>query len=150
MDVIVSHFSGVTIFTQFFKLTFPICSTILCMPISTVFFLVFPTWGSHSHFVRVRYMTRGPIGTSIVCFGSPSHFLPYINNQPYLCFLFLIGWYTYIKFCIICGSYIFTIARNFFSISAPSEVCSLVSIGVRPFYITSSLLSYFWFEFSYF
>jgi hypothetical protein len=112
-------------------------------------FLKFPTWVFHSHFVEVRYMTRGPIRRSIVCFSSFSRFLPYINSPPYLCFLFLSGWYTYNKSCIRGDSYISMITRNFFNISVTSEMCSLVSIGVGPLYITS-WFSCFWFRFSYF
>ncbi len=76
------------------KLTILVCLTIICTPIPIVFFSGFPTCGFHSHFVEVKYTTRGPIGRNVVCFGSPSHFSPYSNNPPYLCFPFLGEWYT--------------------------------------------------------
>ncbi len=41
---------------------------ILCMPIPTIFFSSFPMWGYHSHFIGVKYMTRGPIGRNVVYF----------------------------------------------------------------------------------
>jgi hypothetical protein len=34
-------------------------------------------------------MIGGPIGKNIVCFSSPSHFSPYSNSPPYLCFPFV-------------------------------------------------------------
>jgi hypothetical protein len=141
------------VFVWFFGSTFPICLMILHMYIPIAFFLGFSTWGFHIHFVEIKYMTRGPIGRSVVCFGSFSHFLPYIKNPPYLCFPFFSKWYTYSKSQIKCGFYVFTIAIGVISIntlSAISEVCSLVSLGVGPLCITSSWLFYFQFEFSYF
>jgi hypothetical protein len=132
-------------FHWLFGLALPICLMIICVPIPIVFFPSFPTWGFHSHLVRVRYMTGGPIGRSIICFGSLSCFLFYSNNPPYLCFPFFSELYTYSRFYIKCGSYIFTIAKGvinnrFFSVT--NKVRSLVSLGVGPFYITSSWLFY--------
>ncbi len=109
-------------------------------------FLGFLTWGFHNHFVEIMYMTRAPIGRSIVCSGSFSHFSHYSSNPPYLCFPFLSKWYTYSKSQIKCGSYVFTIiirVININTLSAISEVCSLVSLGVRPLCITSSWPFYF-------
>jgi hypothetical protein len=149
----VSHFSRITIFTRFFGSALPICLMIIHTPIPIVFFPSLPTWGSHSHFVEIKYMTRGPIGRSVVCSSSPLHFSPYNSSTPYLCFPFLDRWYTYNMSHIICGFYVFTIARgviNIKSFNAVSEVCSLVSSRVGPFYITSSLFFYSWFGFSYF
>jgi hypothetical protein len=123
------------------------------MPIPIVFFSGFPTWGSHSHLVEVRYTTGGPIARNVVCFGSPSRSSLYNNNPPYLCFPFLGKWYTYSWSRIKCGSYVISVEGriiNMKSFSANSEVCSLVSLGVRPFYIIFSWFSYFQFGFSYF
>jgi hypothetical protein len=132
--VLVSHFLRVTIFVWFSKLTFPIHSTILCTPIPIIFFSSFSTWGSHSHFVGVRYTIGGPIEKNTICFSSPLHFSPYNNSPPYLCFPFVGGWYTYNRFCINCGSYFFTIATWIFNIktfNATSEVCNLVFTRVN-------------------
>jgi hypothetical protein len=126
---------------------------ILCTPILTVFFLDFLTWRSYSHFVGVRYIIGGHIGRNVVYSGSLWCSLPYINNTPYLCFPFLGGWYTYSKSHVKCRSCVFTIAGGVISIksfSATNEVCNLVSLRVKPFYIISSWLSYSWFSFSYF
>jgi hypothetical protein len=123
------------------------------MPIPTLFFLGFPTWGSHSHFVGIRCMIRGSIRRSIIYSGSLSRSSPYNSSTPYLCFPFLGGWYTYNRSCIRCGSYIFMITGRVINIrffSAANEMCSLVSSGVGPLYITSSRLSYSRFGFSYF
>jgi hypothetical protein len=147
------HFFKVTILTQFFGLTFFIYLIILCMPIPIIFFLGVLTWGFHSHFVRVRYMTRGPIGRNFVYYGSPLHSLPYSNNSPSLCFPFVGGLYTYSRSHIRCGSYFFTIVAKLFNIRVfcvVGEVCSLVSIRVGPLYITSSWLFDSQLGFSYF
>ncbi len=77
------------IFVWFFKSNFPICSMLLHMPIPTILFSGFLTWGFHSHFVKVRYMTWGLVGRSIVCFGSPLCFSPYIATDPTCVFLFV-------------------------------------------------------------
>ncbi len=45
-------------------------------------FSSFLTWGCHSHFVRVKYTTRGPIKKNIVSFNSPLHSSPYITSHP--------------------------------------------------------------------
>jgi len=68
-----------------------------------MFFPGFLTWGFHSHFVKVRYTIRKPIGRSVVYSSSPILSSPYSNNSPYLCFPFLGGWYTYSIYCIKCG-----------------------------------------------
>jgi hypothetical protein len=47
----------------------------------------------------------GPIGRSVVCFGSFSCFLFYNTSPLYLCFPFVSRWYTYSKFYIKCDSY---------------------------------------------
>jgi hypothetical protein len=60
--LLVATFKSCTVFIWFFRSTFPICSTILCTPILTVFFLGFSTWGFHSHFVEVWYTIGGPLG----------------------------------------------------------------------------------------
>jgi hypothetical protein len=122
-------------------------------PIPTIFFLSFPTWGSHIHFVKIRYITRRPIRRKVVCSNSLSRSPPYSNNPPYLCCPFVGGWYTYSKSYIRRGFYFFTIVRGIFNIgdfSAANEVCSLISTGVGPLYIISSWLSYFQLKFSYF
>jgi len=147
----INHFSKIMIFTRFFGLTLPICSMILHMSIPIVFFLGFLTWGSHSHFVDIRYMTRGPIGRNVVYSNSLSRFSPYSSSTPYLCFPFLGKWYTCSKSCVRCGSYVFMITKGIINIrssNAANKVCSLVSLRVGPFYITSSWLSYSWLRFS--
>ncbi len=72
------------VFIWCLKLVFPICLTMLCTPIPIVFFSCFLTWGSHSHFIGVRYTTRGPIMRNIVCFSSFLPLSPYNNNPPYI------------------------------------------------------------------
>jgi hypothetical protein len=146
------HFFKVTVFFQYFGSIFLIYLTILCMPIPIIFFLGFLTWAFHSHFVEVKYMTRGPIGRSVVYSNSPLRFFPYNNNSPYLCFPFE-KWYEYSRFRIRCGFYFFMIVARLFNIrvfSIVGEVCSLVSIKVGPFYFISSWLFYSEFRFSYF
>jgi hypothetical protein len=141
------------IFIWFFKSDFPICSMILHMPMSIEFYLGFLTWGSHCHFVEIRYMTRGPIGKNVVCFNPPSRSSPYNSNPPYLCFPFIGEWYAHSRSYIKCGSCFFIITRRVFSIgvfNVANKVCNLVSIGVGPLYITSSWLFYFQLRFSYF
>jgi hypothetical protein len=123
------------------------------MPIPIVFFPGFPTWGFHSHFVKVRYTTRGHIGRNVVCSSSLSRSSAYSSNPPYLCFPFFNGWYTYSRSYIKCGSCIFTITRGIISngfLSATNKVCILVSLRIGPFYITSSWLFYSDSSFSYF
>jgi hypothetical protein len=141
------------IFVRFFWSIFLICLIILCTPIPIVFFLGFSIWGSHSHFVGARYIIGGPIGRNVVCFCSPSRSLPYNSSTPYLCSPILGRWYTYSRSHIKYGFYIFTIIEGVISIrffNATNEMCSLVSLRVRPLYITSSSLYYSRFEFSYF
>ncbi len=143
----------IMVFSQFYGSIFFIYLTILCTPIPIIFFLGFLTWAFHNHFVRVKYMTRGPIRKSVVCSGSPLRFLPYNNNSPYLCFPFVGKWYKYSRSRIRCRSYFFTIVARLFNIrvfSVVSEMCCLVSTRVGPFYITSSWLFYSQFGFSYF
>ncbi len=46
--------------------TFPICLTILCMPIPIIFFSSFPiTWGSHNHSIKIKYMIGNPLGRTL-------------------------------------------------------------------------------------
>jgi len=106
-----------------------------------IFFPGLLTWGFYSHFVVVKYMKRGPIGRNVVCSSSLSCSSPYSNSPFYLCFPFLGGWYTYSTSYIICGFCIFRIVKSVISIrsfSVANEMCSLVSLGVKPFYIISS------------
>jgi hypothetical protein len=141
------------IFIRLFGSALPICSTTLHTPIPILFFPSFPTWGFHTHFVKIRYRTRASIGRNVDCSSSPSCFSPYNSNTPYLCFPFLGKWYTYNKSYVKYGSCIFMIARKVINIrffSVVSEVCNLVSSRVGPFYITSSWFFYSWFGFSYF
>ncbi len=140
----INHFSRIIIFVWFFGSTFPICLTILSMPIPIVFLSGFLTWESHSHFVRVKYTIGGPIGRNVVWSNSSSRSLSYSNSPPYLCFPFVDKWYTYSRSYIRCGSCFFTIRAGIFSIKAFNtsiEMCSLVFTGVRPLYITSLLLT---------
>jgi hypothetical protein len=34
-------------------------------------FLRFSTWGSHNHFIGIKYTTKGCIGRNVVCSSSP-------------------------------------------------------------------------------
>jgi len=52
----------------------------MCIPI--ILFPGFSTWEFHTHFVGVRYTTRGSIGRSIIYFGSSSCFSPYTTTHP--------------------------------------------------------------------
>jgi len=149
----VSHSSKIIIFTWLTKLAFSICLMILCMFIPTIIFKGFLTWGLHSHFVKGKYMTRGPTVRNVVCFGSFSHFSPYNGSPPRLCFPFLGQCYTYNRSCSRCGFYVFMIVGGVLNIkafNAVNEVCILVSIRVGPFYTTFSWLFYSQFRFSYF
>jgi hypothetical protein len=115
-------------------------------------FSSFLTWGSHSHFITIRYMIGRPIGRSIVCSSPPSHFLPSNKSPMYLCFPFIGGWYTYNKSCIKCGYYFFMIITWVFNMKvfgSTKEVCNLFSIGVGPLHITSSWFFYSWLRFLY-
>jgi len=135
----VSHFLKVIIFVWFFRSTFSTCLTILCTPVPIVFFSSLLTWVSHSHSIKIKQTIRGPIRRNIVCSCSPSCFSLYNNNPPYLCFPFVGRWYAYRRSHIKCGSYFFMITTRVFNIqtfSATNKVCSLVSIKVRPLYIT--------------
>jgi len=105
----------------------------------TIFFSSFPTWRFHSHFIKIKYMTRGPNRNYIVCFCSLLHFSPYSNNPPYLCSPFVGRWYTYSRSNTKCGSYFFMITTwifNIWAFNVANEVCNLVSIQGRPLYIT--------------
>ncbi len=79
------------------------------MPIPTIFFLGFSTWGSHSHFVKVKYMTGGPIGRNVVYFSSPLCFLSYNSSSPYLCFPFVGNDRSHIR----CNSYFYDCKKSF-------------------------------------
>jgi hypothetical protein len=151
--VMFSHFSKVMIFAWFYSSKFPICLMIICTPIPIVFFSSLLTWKFQNHFVRFKYTIRGPIGRSVICFNSHLHYSPYNDNPSLLVFSLCGKWHTYSRSCIRCGSCYFTIGTRVFKIrpfNATSEVCSLVSIGVRPLYITSYWFPYFWLKFSYF
>jgi hypothetical protein len=110
----------------------------------------FSPWGSHNHFVGVRYMIRGTHWREHCLFWL-TFMLFALQQQPtLLVFSFLNRWYTYSRSYIRCGSCVFIIAREFINIKSfgvAIEVCSLVSLGVGPLYITSSWLSYSQFGF---
>ncbi len=140
-SIVINHFLGVMVFYMFFGSTFPICLMTLCTSIPTIVFLGFSTWEIHSHFIKVRYMTRGPIGRSIVCSSSLSHSLLYNNSPPWLCFHFIGGWYAYSRFCIRCGFCFLMITTWVFIIkafNAANEMCSLISTRVGLLYVISS------------
>jgi hypothetical protein len=129
------------VFTQISGSFFPICSTIIYMPIPTVFFSSFLTWRFHNYFVQIKYTIRGPIGRNIVYSSLLSCVLLYSNNSPYLWFPFVNKLYAYNRSFIQCGSYFFTIVGGIFNVktlNAISEICNLVSIEVGPLYIISS------------
>jgi len=44
---------------------FPIYLMIICMSLPIIFFSGLMTWGFHSHFIIIRYMTRGPLGGAL-------------------------------------------------------------------------------------
>ncbi len=89
---------------------------------------------------------------NIVCFSSPSRSLPYINNRPYLCFIFINEWYACNRSCIKCACFFPIVAKvfNIRTFIATNEMCTLVYTRVEPLYITFIWLSYSWFKFSYF
>jgi hypothetical protein len=110
------------VFTWFFRSTFFICSMILCMPILTIFFLGFLTWGSPNHFIIIKYMTRTPIGRSVVCYLSPPCFLHYSNNPPYLCFPFVGKWYAYNRSHIKCSYLFLQLQQEFFALGLSMQL----------------------------
>ncbi len=122
-------------------LIFPIYLMILCMPIPTVFFSGFLTWGSHNHFVKIRYMIERPIGRNIVFFGSLLCFLPCTTTHPICVFISLVGDTHIIGFTLDVVLVFFMITTRVFNIETfyvINEMCSLVSIGVGALYITFS------------
>jgi len=94
----------------------------------------------------------GSLGRSVFYISSSSHFPSYCNDPPYLCFSFVSKWYAHNWFCLKCVTCFFVITGKFWSIKTfniTDEVCSLVSIGVRLVYITSSRFSCTWVQSSY-
>jgi hypothetical protein len=79
------------IFAWFCRSNFPICLTIICMAIPIVFFSSLSTWRFQNYFVRFKYTIRGPIGRSVISFNSHSHYSPYNDSPPYLCFPFVVN-----------------------------------------------------------
>jgi hypothetical protein len=135
-----------------FWIYFPICSTILYTSIPTIFFSNSLTWRSHNHFVEIRHnhillarmlFVQTHFHTfHLVETTHPTCVFPSLVDDMYIIGLALDVVLTFLR-----------LLQEFFNIrafSAISEVCSLVSIGVGPFYITSSWFFYFQFIFSYF
>lgn len=60
-----NHFSRIVVFHQYLGSIFPICPMILCIPILTIFFTSFLTWGSHYNFVSIWYTIRDPFGGAL-------------------------------------------------------------------------------------
>ncbi len=116
-------------------------------------FLRFSTWGFHSHFIDIKYMIEGPIGRNVVCSGSPSCSSPYTTTHHICVFILLVDDTHIIGFTLDVVFVFFMITTWVFSIetfNVVNEMCSLVSIGVGPLYITFFWLSYFQFGFLYF
>jgi hypothetical protein len=131
----VNHFLGIMVFTWFFRSTFPMCSTILLMPIPIVLFSSFSTWGFHSHFIEIKSTIGGPIGRNVVCFVHLCVLRPIVATHPICVFLSLAN-DTHSRSRIRCGSCVFMIAGKIINIrffSAANEVCNLVSLGVGSF-----------------
>jgi hypothetical protein len=95
------------------KSIFTIFSMIICMPILIIFFSSLLTWGSHSHFIIIKYTIKRPIRRSVICSSSPLHYSPYNNNPAYLCFFFNGGWHTYNRSCVKFGSFFYYWSRSF-------------------------------------
>jgi hypothetical protein len=114
----VNHFSRIIVFGWLSRSFLFICLMNLCTFIPIVFLSSFLTWGFHSHFVGVRYTTKGPIERNVVHFGSHSCSLPYSINPPYLCFPFTHEWYAYSRSYIKCDFLFFSIAIGIFNIRA--------------------------------
>jgi hypothetical protein len=67
------------------------------------FFHLFDNWmHAHPHYIFLQVFqhkdfrltlvhTKESFGQNVVCFNTYLHFLPYSNNQPYLCFPSLIN-----------------------------------------------------------
>jgi hypothetical protein len=141
------------IFAWFCRSNFPICLTIICMAIPIVFFSSLSTWRFQNYFVRFKYTIRGPIGRSVISFNSHSHYSPYNDSPPYLCFPFVVNDTNIVGLALDVVLVFFMIWARIFNIrffNVTSEVCILVTIGVKPIYITSFWLPYFWLKFSYF
>ncbi len=58
------------------------CLTILCQLIPNVLFSSFSTWKFHRYCIKVGYMTKGPIGKTLVGFGSPLCFHLTLTTRP--------------------------------------------------------------------
>jgi hypothetical protein len=147
-----NHFLRIAILYQHFGSVFPICSLVLCMPISIIFLGGFLTQGFHCHFIQVWYFIGGSFGRNVVCINSSSHFPSYCSNPPYLCFSFVGKWFTHSWSCIKHVTWFFVVIRKVWSImtfNVVEKMCSLVSTKVRPIYITSSKLYCIWVLFSY-
>jgi hypothetical protein len=107
-------------------------------------FASFPTWGSHSHFVGIRYTIKGPIGPLGGALFALTHLCTFhivTTTHPTYVYLYLVD-DTHIvgpTSNVVCC--IFMSVRgviNIKSFSAANEMCNLVSSKVGPLYITSS------------
>jgi hypothetical protein len=137
----VNHFLANTIFFQFFISIFPIYLMILCTPIPIVFFSSFLTWGSHSHFIGVTYTTWGPIGRKVVTLVHLCVFRPIVTTHPIYVFPLLVDETHIMGLASNVIFFFFMIVIRVFKIkdfNVVNEMCSMVSIGVGPFYIISS------------
>jgi len=122
------------------------------MPIFTIFFTSFLIRGFTIILSKFGTWQGGSFGWNIIYFTTFLCFLPYYNNTPYLCFLHLLM----ISICwpnFKHGTHISTFtsgACNIRTFHSLSEMCSLVSIGIRPIHVTSTKLFYTQHMFSYF
>jgi hypothetical protein len=141
----VNHFLRITIFFRIFISIFPIYSMILCMPIPIVYFSRFLPWESHSHFIGVTYTTWGPIGRKVITLVHFCVFRPIATTHPIYVFPLLVDETHIMGLASSVISYFFMITVQIFKIkdfNVVNELCSMVSIGVGPLYITSSWLFY--------
>jgi hypothetical protein len=121
------------------KLAILICLTIICTPTP----LYFSQASQHADFIiillKLNTQQGDPLGGMLFALAH-LHTFHHIATTHLTCvFLSLVN-DTHSWSCIKCSSYVFTIARRIISIKSfnvASEVHSLVSSRVGPFYITS-------------
>jgi len=132
----VSHFSRIIVFGWFSRSFLFTCSMNLCTFIPIVFLSSILTWGFHSHFVGVRYTTKGAIGRNVVHFGSHLCFYP-IALAHLTCVFFSLVNDTHIIGPTSNVILFFSIAIGIFSIrafSVANEVYNLVYKGWTTLY----------------
>jgi hypothetical protein len=133
-----NQFLRVTIFYWYFGSIFPICFMILGVPITTIFFISFSTWGFHNHFIWIWHMTTWSFGWNLVHPTTTTHLLLFFLHSPMICISLIMFkmWYMFFFFSFIGG--VCTL-RTFHLID---KMCSLVSIRIILVHITFTKLSY--------